>query len=214
MVEGSDGLSVLLARAESRTPWQPDDTKSGARFERVRIDGESFVLKYQDPRDDWLLRAVGDPGVSYVRLWESGILGRVPPVIDHAVVAAAFDGTVGMILLRDVGHSLLRKDVPFTSEQHARFLDHMAALHATFWRWTDDVGLTPLARRYLLFGPAVAAAEAAAGSEAPVPRFMADGWRRLPEVSRVMAESVLPLLADPAPLVAALARLPHTLVHG
>ena len=90
----------------------------------------------------------------------------------------------------------------------------MAALHAAFWGWRDDVGLTPLPRRYLLFSPAVAAAEAARGSGAVVPQVMAEGWRRLPEVSPAMAGIVLPLLEDPAPLVDALARVPHTLVHG
>ena len=43
---------------------------------------------------------------------------------------------------------------------------------------------------------------------------MAEGWQRLPEVSPALADLVLPLLSDPTPLVAALARLPHTLVHG
>jgi hypothetical protein len=214
MAERSPGLAELLARAESRTPWVPDDTKSGARFERVVIDGERFVLKYQDPRDDWLLRAAGDPGRTYVRLWESGILDRLPPVLDHAVVAAAFDGTVGMILLRDVGDALLEPDAPFTPDQHARYLDHMAALHAAFWGWRDDVGLTPLERRYLLFSPRVAASEASARNPAAVPGAMAEGWQRLPEVSPATADVVLPLLSDPTPLVAALARLPHTLVHG
>ena len=47
------------------------------------------MLKYQDPRDDWLLRATGDPGVRYVRLWEHGLLERMPDVVDSAVVAAA-----------------------------------------------------------------------------------------------------------------------------
>jgi hypothetical protein len=201
--EGPAGLDELLARADHRTPWVPDDTKSGARFERVVIDGELFVLKFQDPEDDWLLRATGDPGRSYVLLWESGLLGRLPPVIDHAVVAAAFDGRVGRVLLRDVSTALLDGDVPFTKEQHTRFVAHMAALHAAFWGWRDDVGLTPLPRRYLMFSPAVAAAETARGSGAVVPRVMAEGWHRLPEVSPAMA-----------PLLDALARVPHTLVHG
>ncbi len=208
------GLAELLGQAESRTPWVPDDTKSGARFERVVIGGERFVLKYQDPRDDWLLRASGDPGLSYVRLWESGLLDRLPSVIDHAVMAAAFDGTVGMVLLRDVGDALLMADAPFAPAQHARFIDHMAALHAAFWGWRDDVGLTPLERRYLLFSPGVAAAEAVGGNDSVVPQAMAQGWRCLPDVSPAMAGVVLPLLAEPAPLIAALARLPHTLVHG
>ncbi len=214
MAERAAGLDELLRRAEGRTPWVPDDTKSGARFERVVIDGESFVLKYQDPTDDWLLRATGDPGRSYVLLWESGLLDRLPPVIDHAVVAADFDGAVGRVLLRDVGAALLAPGVPFSPEQHGRFVEHMAALHAAFWGWRDDVGLTSLTRRYLMFSPGVAAAEAARGSEAVVPRVMAEGWGRLPDAAPAMAKVVLPLLRDPAPLVAALARGPHTLVHG
>ena len=88
-------------------PWQPDDTKSGARFERMTIAGDRYVLKYQDPKDDWLLRATGDPGARYVRLWEEGILDRLPAVIDSAVVAASFDGAVGRVLLRDVTDALL-----------------------------------------------------------------------------------------------------------
>jgi hypothetical protein len=214
MTESRPTLDALLDRAERREAWQPDDTKSGARFERVVIGGERFVLKYQDPRDDWLLRAAGDDGRSYVRLWESGLLDRLPDVLDHAVVAAAFDGTVGMVLLRDVGDVLLAPDAAFTPAQHARYMDHMAALHAEFWGWRDEVGLTALEKRYLLFSPAVAAAEAARGNEALVPTVMAQGWRRLPEVSPALSDVVLPLLQDPAPLLYALGRVPHTLVHG
>jgi hypothetical protein len=207
-------LDDLLRAATSREPWFPEDTKSGARFERLIIDSESYVLKYQDARDDWLMRATGDTGERYVRLWASGLLDRMPDVIDHAVVAAGFDGGVGQILLRDVSGQLLTPDTPFTPQQHQRFLDHMAELHAAFWGWRDDVGLTPLAARYLTFSPAVARSEAALGSGAVVPRVMADGWARLPESSPALAAAVSPLLDDPAPLVAAMASVPHTLVHG
>jgi len=204
----------LLAAATGREAWVPEDTKSGARFERVVIDGDRYVLKYQDPRDDWLLRATGDTGNRYVRLWEHGLLGRLPDVIDPAVVACGFDGTVGMVLLRDVSTHLLPPGAPFSVAQHERFLDHMAAMHAAFWGWRDDVGLTPLATRYVMFSPAVARAEAALGSIAVVPKVMAQGWSSLPEVSPRAADVVLPFLDDPAPLVAALQSVPHTLVHG
>jgi hypothetical protein len=207
-------LPDLLASAGSRTPWIPDDTKSGARFERVVIDGSRYVLKYQDPRDDWLLRATNDPGVRYVRLWESGLLQGLPDVVDPAVVACHFDGSVGMVLLHDVTGQLLPPGRPFSPGQHSRFLDHMAAMHAAYWGWQDDLNLTPLATRYLIFSPDVAAAEAALGSPAAVPRVMADGWMRLPEVSPNLAEVVLPLLEDLTPLIAALDAMPHTLVHG
>ena len=212
--ESATLLHDLLDAADSREPWEPEDTKSGARFERTVIDGERYVLKYQDPRDDWLLRATGDPGVRYVRLWEYGLLKRLPDVVDPAVIAAAFDGIVGMILLRDVTDQLLTPGEPFSLEQHARFLANMAAMHAAFWGWHDDVGLTPLDTRYRIFSPAVAEAEAVRGSSAIVPKVMADGWGRLPVVSPSLAELVMPLLGDPAPLIAALDEVPHTLVHG
>ena len=211
-------LADWLECAESREAWVPDDTKSGARFERLIVDGTRYVLKYQDPRDDLFLRAVGDPGRVYVRLWESGLLARMPSVIDHAVVAAAYDevAEVGMVLLRDVSDALLEPEARFTPEQHARFMDHMAALHAAFWGWRDNVGLTPLRLRYLMLSPTVAASEAARGTEAVVVKAMSEGWECLADVSPGMARVVLPLLEEPGPLVDALCRpgAPHTLVHG
>lgn len=214
MPDAAASLEDLLSAATSRESWQPVDTKSGARFERVTIDGARHVLKYQDPRDDWLMRASGDPGERYVLLWERGLLDRVPVVIDHAVVAAHWDGSVGRVLLRDVTAALLQPDQQFSGVQDSRFLDHMAALHAAFWGWHDDVGLTPLSVRYLMFSPATAEAEAALGNEAVVPREMAQGWATLADVSPQLDEAVTPLLNDPAPLLTALNRLPHTLVHG
>ncbi|MGA8369268.1 MAG: phosphotransferase [Acidimicrobiales bacterium] len=207
-------LQDLLDGADSREAWQPDDSKSGARFEHVVIAGDRYVLKYQDPRQDWLLRATGDPGMRYVLLWEHGLFDRLPDVVDPAVVAAAFDGTVGMVLLRDVTEQLLTPGEPFSMEQHNRFLDHMAAMHASFWNWHDEVGLTPIATRYLIFSPRVADAEAAAGSIAGVPAAMAEGWARLPGVSPSLAKIVMPLLDDLDPLLSALQEVPHTLVHG
>lgn len=207
-------LDDLLAAAGSRQRWFPEDTKSGARFERLVIDGQRYVLKYQDARDDWLMRASGDGGGRYARLWQHGLLDALPPVIDHAVVAADVDNGVGRILLRDVTGELLEPGAAFTMAQHQRFLDHMAALHAAFWGWRDDVGLTPIDRRYLIFSPDVARNEEAIGSPALVPRFMAAGWARLRRESKALSGVVFPLLADQTPLLSALAGVPHTLVHG
>ena len=207
-------VSDLLARASSRERWLPEDTKSGARFERVVIEGERFVLKYQDARDDWLMRATGDDGHRYVRLWDQGLLAALPEVIDSAVVAVDIDAGVGRILLRDVSAQLLVPGSALTGAQHNQFLDHMATLHAAFWGWHDDVGLTPMARRYLMFSPDVARCESVIGSPAVVPRFMEAGWARLRRESPAMAGEVFPLIRDLTPLLTALSSLPHTLVHG
>jgi hypothetical protein len=90
----------------------------------------------------------------------------------------------------------------------------MAALHAAFWGWHDDIGLTPLVSRYQAFSPTIAETEAVLGSDAAVPRLMAIGWSRFPEVAPTAAEVVMPLLDDATSLIAALDAVPHTFVHG
>jgi hypothetical protein len=162
------------------------------------------------------MRATGDlDGQRFVALWESGLLDAIPSVIDHAVVGAAMEGTVGAILMRDVSDGMLPLgDQPLGLDDHLRFLDHMASLHARFWGWSDEIGLTSLTARYLTFSPAVARAEAARGSEAIVPKVMAQGWERFADVAPRAAAVVTPLLEDPEPLITALERVPHSFVHG
>lgn len=209
-------VEELVDGYASREPFVPSDSKSGARFEWVVLRGQRLVLKYQDAADDWLMRATGDlDGRRYAALWGTGILDAVPAVIDPAVVGAAVEGTVGAILMRDVSERLVPAGAPALGrEEHLRFLDHMAALHAQFWGWSDAIGLTNLSARYLTFSPAVAEREAVLGSGALVPKLMAQGWDRFPDVAPSAADVVMPLLADPSPLVTALARVPHTFVHG
>ena len=209
-------VDELVDGCSSRTPMIPADSKSGARFEWVVVAGERLVLKYQDARDDWLMRATGDlDGRRFAAMWASGLLDAVPHLIDHAVVGAALEGSVGAILQRDVSDGLLALgDDPIALDDHLSFLDHMALLHATFWGWRDSIGLTPLADRYLMLSPTVASDEAGRGSDAVVPKVMAEGWDRFASVAPQGAEVVVPLLADPRPLMGALERLPHTFVHG
>jgi hypothetical protein len=95
-----------------------------------------------------------------------------------------------------------------------RFLDHRALLHATFWDWRDDLVLAPLRARYAMFSPAVAEAEAAIGSDALVPKVIAEGWDRLLAIAPRAATAVLPLLEDHYLLVTVLERMPHAFGHG
>ncbi len=49
----------------------------------------------------------------------------------------------------------------------------------------------------------------------PLPGLVLRGWERFAELARRdVADVVVGLLDDPAPLVAGLSRLPHTLIHG
>lgn len=209
-------LDDLLSRASSRVPLVQSDGKSGARLERVEIGGESYVLKHLSLDEDWLMQVTKDVACRPILVWESGLLEQLPPSIDHGIVACARGdrpGT-GRVLLRDVGPYLVPEgDAQVSLEQHLRFLDHMAEVHAAFWGWQDSVGLLPFDQRYLIFSPPALEAVSRGGSS-PIPAFALDGWRRFRDGAPRAAEVVLPLLYDPSPLVAALERTPQTFIHG
>lgn len=208
-------IDQLVAGATSRTPMDVGDSKSGARFERVVIDGDPFVLKHVDHHDDWIMRQTGDVGCVPVIVWESGVLDLVPAGIDHATVGAAREGGAGAVLMRDVGASLLPSDSsPVPPEQYLRVLDHLAALHAATWGWRDTLGLVPVANRYSFFGPAALECEAALGFPQPVARIAADGWQRLDAVDPAFADALRPLRHAPWPLFDALAETPTAFLHG
>ena len=209
-------VEALLAGATSRELFTPTDGKSETLMERVVIDGERYIVKHLDHHHDWIMRATGDLACRPILVWRSGLLDRLPDCIDSTMVGAAWDGTTGAILMRDVGPWLLPEgDGKIPLEQHLRFLDHMAALHAAFWGWHDDVGLAPLENRYLEFHPVLSEVESGLGSTAAVPtKYVPAGWARFPQRAPRIAPVVTELLRDPAPMLAALRGTPQTLVHS
>jgi len=210
----ADSVEELLVGASERQVINSPGV-SGARLERVQIDGDPHVVKYIHRADDWTMRAAGDLRSTTYTVWSRGLLHRLPDCINQPIVALARDGDGCAVLMRDVGEWL----VPATGEviplaQHLRFVDHMAAFHAAFWDAGDDVEVVPVMHRYLELSSWTAEAEAAIGSTHPVPRLIHDGWPRLAKVAPRAAAVVSPLALDPGPLVAALAETPQTFVHG
>ena len=211
----------LLGDGARRTVLSHTDGKTGARLERVTLDGRTFVLKYLHLADDWGMRATGDLGIRTVTLWRDGWLDQLPASIDHAVVAAAWDdrpeGRGAVLLMHDVGEHLLPEgDEPFPVEQHHAFLEHMAQLHATFWATEATAEyLLPLSTRLTFFGPRLGTSERAHGGSDLVPtQLVPEGWERFAERAPAAAAVVTELLDEPSPLVAGLTATPQTLVHG
>lgn len=212
-----DSVAELVAGATHRSVLDAPRA-SGSVLERVVIDGTGYVVKHLDHDRDWSLRAARVPGGPTVELWRRGVLDALPEEIAQPVVAVAHDRERpqrSAVLMHDVADWLVPAvDQPVPMVQHRRFLDHMAALHVAFWATELDIDVVAPADRYLELSPRTAAAEAARGSDHLVPRLVGQGWPLLAEVAPRAAEVVVPLVHDPAPLLAALAPTPTTLVHG
>jgi hypothetical protein len=207
-----------LSGAAHREPLGPvAEGLSSATFERVVLDGERYVVKRLSYDTDWVMRAVGDVGVPrVVRMHSSGLFESLPGCLDTTLVDVAFDPASGMaeLLMRDVGSAFLRDCDRFTSEQHAVFLDGMAQLHAATRGMGDELGLTRPAQRWQILGPAFARREALRGRLTGVPGLLLPMWGRLAQNAPDLHRAALALAEDPAPLVAALAGTPQSLVHG
>lgn len=214
--EVAPSIDALVGGATERRPLKNADSKSGAVLESLTIGGEPYVLKVFDVRRDWALRASGDAGCRAVALWEHGLYDAVPGILDHTVVGAAREpgSPVAALLMRDVSPWLVPEDAPVPLVDHRAFLDAMAAVHAAFWGWRDEIGLIPMTTRYVILAPWLTAFEAGRGGTDAVPAMVAPGWARvLGEVPEV-APLVRSLLDEPWPLVEALAATPWTFLPG
>lgn len=211
MVHGS--LADLLEGCTDDGGLSRIDSLSGATFTKVTRDGQPYVVKHLSRESDWVMRATGDEVFRPVAMWSSGLYAQLPACLDSCVVGAArFDGGAA-VLMRDISPWLLPEGAAaFTPEVHAQVLEHMAALHATFWGWQDDVGLCTPGQRLTFLSLRTAELEQD-GADA-VPKALPGGWAAL-EQAAPEAGALARRLADGiTPLTDALARLPQTLVHG
>ncbi|HET9292386.1 MAG TPA: aminoglycoside phosphotransferase [Actinomycetes bacterium] len=205
-------MRSLLADVVTREPLAAADGRSGSLLERVVLaDGRALVVKHLRDGGDWIMRASHDHGRA-AELWSSGVLARVPDVIDHAVVGAerAEDGWV--VIMRDVSAALVPDHARLSRGDSRRILEAAAALHAEFW---DDppLELCSMADRYRFLSPATARREADGADE--VPRLIGRGWERFAEVVPAdVAEPVLAVLERPEPFAAALSAFGSTLLQG
>jgi len=214
----ASSAAELLAGASSREPLVHTDGKSFVPMERVVIDGRRYVTKSISPRWDWISRATGDYVARVLTCWRLGILDRLPASIDHAIVGVAYepDTLTTTLLMNDVADTFVAEGSdPLTLEQHRRFIDHMAQLHATFWGATDDLPeLTAMTTRYMALTPLTAEVEASLGVPSEVPALLGRAWQELHDLAPEAAAVALGIATDPWPLVCAFAQTPATLIHG
>jgi hypothetical protein len=215
----ADSIDELLAGVTRREPFRPRDARSPTPFERVEIDGGRYVIKHVHVDHDFAMRASGDVDCLPRRAWETGLMDAAAPWVDHATVAAAYDGRARLgvaLLMEDVTADLIpATDDPLPEHVHATLLDSMAGMAAAFWGWRDDLDLLPVHRRWEFFSPRALDAERRLGYPEPVPRIAAEGWTRFAERGPAdVVDGVLQLSGDASPLAIALDGSPRTFVHG
>ena len=212
-------LDELIAGATDRVEVRTTDAKSGAQFERLRIDGKPYFLKTLSADADWIMRVTGNTTNWEFKVWRAGLYQQVPDVIEPAIVGMALEGSGPTarlsMLMNEHGDDLVPPgDDPLPLDQHLGFIDHMTAFHATFMGWNDTIGVQDLARRFLFFAPEVIAPELLV-DDVPGPVRVADqGWAVLPDRAPRLHELVHAIHVDPEPLAAAMRETPCTFVSG
>jgi hypothetical protein len=211
-------FAELVAAATSREAIKPEDSKSGAAFERLVIDGQPYLVKYLT--EDWLAAGALDTNARAAGLWESGVYDYFADIVDSTVAGATRlsddgSGFSAALLMRDVTDSLIPVDDAVDLAAHAGFLAAMAAMHARCWNDLPAAELMPFAATYRFLSPAQARREAAElGDRSEVLRAVLAGWELMTKSDPGLMDVVAPLLHDPRPLVEALQLTPMTFVHG
>ena len=195
----------------SRAPLEGmAEAYSGARLERVVMaDGRRLVFKHLPPSGDWLTRVSG--GTDRVRrLWESGLLARMAPFVDHTVIDVIRLDDHDVVVMRDVSDLLLPPLVPVSRVVSRRLLAGLAAFHEA-GRNEPIQHLCPIGAHYGMFRPL---ADRRPGANPNRDRIVA-GWEIFAhEADADVAAVALALHCEPEILGRRLARLDATLVHG
>jgi hypothetical protein len=206
--------SELLHDAVKRVVMAGHEGKSGAGLEKVWLaDGRALVVKRVTVDSDLTLALTGGTIAREVLLLRAGVLDRLPHGVDHAVVDAWVedDGT-SVIVMRDLGASVLTWDDRLSLAATHRVIDRAASLHRAFLR-DPPADLAPLHLVLTLFAPDRIAARADAGSE--LFSLALRGWEIFAETAPSdVAGQVMALLADVTRLADALLDGPLTLCHG
>jgi hypothetical protein len=201
----------MLEGAVERKPIGETQGHSGARLERVVLaDGSALVVKHISPEYDLTMRLTHDTGRA-ARLWISGVLGRLPSVIAHAILAAVPDGEGWTIVMYDVSDTLVPKGHVLSRAESYRIFEAAAAMYETF-RGERIEGLCTLTDRYALLSPATAKRER---SSSPFMKLVERGWELFAEVAPGdVAAAVFAILDRPSLLAHQLEHCETTLIHG
>ncbi|MEO7664688.1 MAG: phosphotransferase [Candidatus Limnocylindrales bacterium] len=219
---------LLAANGLADVPEVPfeHDGWSGATLTALDGPGGRFILKRTSWAADWIARSTRDHAL------REAVLAADPVALPHPLAAAhlgaAADGTTAAILMPDLSASLIPWDAGngganvVEGATLERVLRAMAAIHGTPWATIRSQSTDPVApgwpwcpvRERLELLSRASAARYAAGGLWVGERFLG-GWDAFDALATPAARVLIAELTDdPSPILAALARLPPTGLHG
>ena len=181
------------------------------------VESPRYIIKRVRPKQDWSMQTTEDWDWRLVANWRYGLLDRLPDEIEHGIIAC-FEDEDGYGLLM---HNFTRMMLPggeISASNHEIVLDGMAALHAAFWQGQifSDPRLELCPPQLLFtFTSSHGVEKKSAEISSFILEMILEGRRLLPGfIEKGLIDQVEHLLLDPSPFCTALARYPHTLVHG
>lgn len=193
----------------------PNDGWSGASMTLLRRGGgDRFVLKRDSLARDWIARATDD-GPVLREAWFAAHGPELPAGVRAPYLGVGRDGDEFALLMPDLTETLFDWDQPISVDELDKVLVGIADLHARWWMAEEPPAgpWCPLMERLTLI--CRASLERAGPARDAVAERILPGWdafdRRAPGEVRDLING---LGEDPAPLLAALGRLPATLLHG
>jgi hypothetical protein len=186
---------------------------SGATLELVELrDGRRVVLKHLPGEGDWLTRATDGAG-RVRRLWESGRLARIRPLVDHTILDVREADGHDVVIMRDARDDLLPPRIAVSRTVARGLLSKLSAVHDACMHESDE-SLCPLGARYAMFAPELHVDDPGPGAH-PLSARIGRGWELFEEhVDGDVVDAVFAVHHDPGPLAGRLSRFPATLLHG
>lgn len=208
----------LLERVASRRPMTAHDGRSGALLERAVLDdGRRVVIKTTSPALDLAMVVTGDSAGRERRLWDAGVLDRLPAGVEHCILAAHLDqrGQITTVM-DDLGDDVVGWDDRLTASDCERVIAAAVRMHRAFAGASARGApspLLPLERWLTMLSPAVMPRHADGTN--PIARAAVQGWRQLWDLlPRATARRIAGVHADPGPLADRLRSHGVTLAHG
>jgi len=186
---------------------------SGATLELVELRGGlRVVLKHLPAEGDWLTRATDGAG-RVRRLWESGLLARIRPLVDHTILDVRVADGHDVVIMRDARDDLLPPQVAVSRGVVRGLLTRLSAVHEACMHESGE-SLCSLGARYAMFAPDLHAGDPGPGAH-PLGARIGHGWELFEEhVDGDLVDAVFAIHRDPEPLARRLSRFPATLLHG